>query len=132
MNFLPCIATGGGLARGTAHVRIDDTEVAIPPLAQESADAGFVLGVRPEHVHLSPDAPLRAAIYGTEYLGTTQIVTLNLRDGTTLKARVPSEVPARVGDNVGLRLESARLTVFARSSGAALRSALHDRAAVHG
>ena len=132
MNFLPCATAGGGLARGTAHVRVDDTEVAIPPLVQEAADNAFVLGVRPEHVHLSADAPLRAAVYGTEYLGTTQIVTLNLRDGTTVKARVPSDVPARVGENVGLRLESMRLTVFARASGVALRSVLHQAAAAHG
>jgi multiple sugar transport system ATP-binding protein len=132
MNFLPCVTPGGGLPRGTAHVRIDDTEVAIPPLVQEGTDAGFMLGVRPEHIHLSPDAPLRAAVYGTEYLGTTQIVTLNLRDGTTVKARVPSDVPARVGESVGLRLESQRLTVFGRGSGAALRSALHERAAAYG
>jgi multiple sugar transport system ATP-binding protein len=132
MNFLPCVTPGGGMARGTAHVRIDDTEVAIPPLVQEAADAGFMLGVRPEHIHLSADAPLRAAVYGTEYLGTTQIVTLNLRDGTTVKARMPSDVPARVGESVGLRLENQRLTVFARGSGAALRSALHERDAVHG
>ena len=132
MNFLPCATPGAGLARGTAHVRVDDAEVAIPPLVQEAADNAFVLGVRPEHIHLSADAPLRAAVYGTEYLGTTQIVTLNLRDGTTVKARVPSDVPARVGENVGLRLESMRLTVFARASGVALRSVLHQSAAAHG
>jgi ABC-type sugar transport system ATPase subunit len=128
MNFLPCATASAGLARGTAHVRIDDTEVAIPPLVQEAADNAFVLGVRPEHVHLSADAPLRAAVYGTEYLGTTQIVTLNLRDGTTVKA-VCRPMPARVTERRAAAGKQ-RLTV---SGGGARRCARHaDQSAAHG
>ena len=109
---------------------VDGAAIAVPALAHDSSGSEFVLGARPEHIALAADAPLRASIYGAEYLGTTQIITLTLRDGTSVKARVPSELSARVGDDVGLRLDSRRLSLFAQN-GAALRTALHDEAA-HG
>jgi len=127
MNFLPCRAPGSGLARGAARVDVDGAAVAMPPLVQDAGGSDFILGARPEHISLAADAPLRASIYGAEYLGTTQIVTLTLRDGTYVKARIASEVPTRVGDNVGLKLDSERLSLFERG-GAALRTALHEGA----
>ena len=131
MNFLPCAAPGTGLARGATRVVVDGADVAMPALAQDAAGGRFILGARPEHISIAADAPLRASIYGAEYLGTTQIVTLTLRDGTSVKARVPSDVPTRVGDNVGLQLNSTRLCLF-QSGGPVLRSALHERGAAHG
>jgi multiple sugar transport system ATP-binding protein len=131
MNFLPCTAPGGGLARGAARVQVDGAEVAMPPLRADAPGSQFVLGARPEHIALVRDAPLRAQIYGTEYLGTTQIVTLSLRNGTSVKARVPSDLPVSAGEHVGLQLASGRLSLF-EPGGAALRSALHDPQAAHG
>ena len=131
MNFLPCKVAGGGLLRGATRVRVCGAEIAMPALAQETDGGDFFLGARPEHISFAPEAPLRASIYGAEYLGTTQIVTLTLRDGTHVKARVSSEVPTRVGDTVGLALESERLSLFARG-GAVLRSALHGAEAAYG
>jgi multiple sugar transport system ATP-binding protein len=104
----------------------------MPALAQDAPGREFILGARPEHISLTPDSPLRAEIFGTEYLGTTQIVTLQLRGGTSIKARVASDVQALVGDHVGLALDSSRLSVFAGSSGSALRTTLHEPGAVHG
>jgi multiple sugar transport system ATP-binding protein len=125
MNFLPCQLSNDGLARGANSVDVDGAEIAMPPLTQDATGSAFVLGARPEHITLAPDAPLRASIYGAEYLGTTQIVTLRLRDGTSVKARIPSDMPTRVGDAVGLRLHTERLSLFHRD-GAVVRSALHE------
>lgn len=132
MNLLPCAAGADGLRPGADRVRVGGVELAMPALAEGAAGPEFVLGVRPEHVELADDAPLRASVYGTEYLGTLQVVTLTLADGrTTLRARVRSELPVRAGDQVGLRLAPGRLSLFSRTDGRALRSALHDGAA-HG
>ncbi|MFM7504975.1 MAG: ABC transporter ATP-binding protein [Rubrivivax sp.] len=132
MNLLPCAADGDGLPAGADRVCVDGVEVAMPALSQGAAGREYVLGVRPEHVELADDAPLRASVYGTEYLGTMQVVTLTLANGrTTLRARVRSELPVRAGEQVGLRLAPARLSLFSRADGRALRSALHDGAA-HG
>jgi multiple sugar transport system ATP-binding protein len=133
MNFLPCAAAGGGLGQGTARVRVDGAEIAMPALAEAAAGDRFLLGVRPEHIELADDAPLRAEVFGVEYLGTTQIVALRLADGTGVKARVASTVPAGAGDRVGLRLRAERLSLFRSEDGRAVRSALHHSAhALHG
>jgi multiple sugar transport system ATP-binding protein len=117
-------------------VRIDGVELAMPALTQPLRGDSFVLGVRPEHISLDQDAPLRASVYGTEYLGTMQILTLTLQDGTLLKARVPSGLPVNIGDGVGLRLATPRLSLFAQHDGGVQRSHLHESAspveAVHG
>jgi len=129
MNFLPAALMGED------RVRVDGVETAMPALTQPVRGESFVLGVRPEHIALDDAAPLRAAVYGAEYLGTMQIVTLTLRDGTLLKARVASDVPVGVGDTVGLRLATPRLSLFSRSDGVVQRSRLHgvfEAEAVHG
>ena len=49
-----------------------------------------MLGVRPEQVQLSDEGALRGVVFGTEYLGTTQIVTLTTAQGM-LHARAPAD-----------------------------------------
>jgi multiple sugar transport system ATP-binding protein len=78
---------------------------------------------------LSADSPLRASVVDSEYLGTTQIVTLITAQGATLKARIPSEIAARPGDQTGLTFRPEKLSLFHRESGRALRSTLHEESA---
>jgi multiple sugar transport system ATP-binding protein len=127
MNFLDF---SGTLRRGDAQIVIDGAVITVPELREDSAEDRLVLGVRPEHVRLSDASPLRGAVYGTEYLGTTQIVTLTTGRGM-LKARLPSETPARPGEQVGLDFRPEKLSLFDKTSGRALRSVLHEEAA-HG
>jgi multiple sugar transport system ATP-binding protein len=123
MNFIPFHAA---LPEGTTEVRIDDVAVRVPQLREGVEDDDLVLGVRPEHIELSDAAPMRAQVFGVEYMGTTQIVTLNPASGGTLKARVSSELNVRAGDNVGMRLRPERLSLFRKRDGRALKSALHE------
>ena len=67
-------------------------------------------------------------MFGVEYLGTTQIVTVTTGRGT-VKARLPSTLPARLGEQVGLVFRPEKLSLFARTSGRAIRSTLHQAAA---
>ena len=70
----------------------------------EDRPAGkFALGVRPEHVRFADAAGLRGRVFGAEYLGTTQIVTVTTASGQ-IKARLPSGKPVRIGETVGLAL----------------------------
>jgi len=71
---------------------------------------------------------VRGTVFGTEYMGTLQIVTIDTRHGQ-VKARVPSHLHVLPGDAVGLRFREERLAVFDTVSGRALRSALFERAA---
>ena len=87
----------------------------------------LILGVRPEHVRLNDQAPLRGEVFGTEYLGTTQIITVTTPHGLA-KARLPANLKVSVGDRVGLEFRSDRVSLFDAASGRAILTALHDHA----
>jgi multiple sugar transport system ATP-binding protein len=61
-------------------------------------------------------------VFGAEYLGTTQIVTVDTAYGR-VAARLPSSLPIQVGEDVGLAFRSERLALFDATSGSAIRTA---------
>ncbi len=125
MNFLSFRAA---LPAGADTVEIEGARIAMPALRQDVSERDLVLGARPEHVRFADSSPLRGEVFGVEYLGTTQIVTLNTSSGR-VKARLPSDLPARIGESVGLTLRPEKLSLFDKATGKVLRSALHDAAA---
>jgi len=127
MNFLHFHS---GIQRGSGEARLGDAVVQMPALHEDVAPRDLALGVRPEHIAFDDASTLRGSVYGSEYLGTTQIVTINTPFGQ-LKARTKSTGEVRPGENVGLRLASSRLSLFDTQSGRAVRSALFE-GAVHG
>ncbi|SEL79935.1 carbohydrate ABC transporter ATP-binding protein, CUT1 family [Roseovarius azorensis] len=127
MNFL---RFHGSVATGDAHVRLHHQVLAVPAL-REPFDGGMVYGVRPEHVRLSDAAGYRGEIIAAEYLGTTQIVTLKTHNGE-VKARIPSDQRARMGETVGLDFNGATVTLFDSQSGRAIRSDLNEGVLSHG
>ena len=122
MNFLPFRSS---LAAGVRAVRLGDSEVAIPAAREALAESDLVLGVRPEHVRFSDRGMVRGEVYGVEYLGTTQIVTVTTAYGA-LKARSPASMPFRTGENVGLDFRADTLSIFDQHSGRAIRTTLHE------
>ena len=127
MNFL---RFSGAARAGERAVRINGARIEVPELREDRPAGSLALGVRPEHVTLAEESALRGRVFGAEYLGTTQIVTIDTPHGQ-LKARLPSSIGLRAGENVGLNLRAERLALFDAASGRALRSALYDGAA-HG
>ncbi|WP_158966561.1 ABC transporter ATP-binding protein [Chachezhania sediminis] len=127
MNFLKF---HGSLEPGATTVQLHHQTLGIPA-SHEAFDGDMVYGVRPEHVRLSDDSAYRAEIVATEYLGTTQIVTLKTFNGE-VKARISSALPARVGATVGLNFEGAKVTLFDRQTGRAIRSNLNEGMLSHG
>src|SRR5690349_16241189 len=87
MNFLSFTGT---LRAGATRVRLGEAEITVPELAEDAPGFDLVLGVRPEHVRLDDAAALRGGVIGSEYLGTTRIVTLATAHGP-VKARLPSQ-----------------------------------------
>jgi multiple sugar transport system ATP-binding protein len=124
MNFL---TFRGGLRKGAKAIIVQGATVSVPEVREELAPADMAVGFRPEHIRFDDRSGLRGAIYGTEYLGTTQIVAVETADGI-IKARAPAELRLRVGEAVGLSLNAARLSLFDRASGRAIRTAAHDGA----
>jgi multiple sugar transport system ATP-binding protein len=122
MNFLHF---NGALTRGTKAIQVNGAAVTVPEIYEDHAESELVLGVRPEHIAFDEQSALRGAVFGAEYMGTTQIVTVETAHGQ-VKARMPADVAARAGETVGLKLRPERLSLFEKS-GRAIRSALHER-----
>ncbi|MCP3460198.1 ABC transporter ATP-binding protein [Bradyrhizobium sp. CCGUVB23] len=119
MNFL---RFEGGLHCGDRAVSFHDTDIAVPEIREDRASAPLVLGVRPEHIRFTDAAPVRGEVFGAEYLGTNQIVTVDTAHGR-VAARLPSATPVRIGETVGLEFHSERLALFDAGSGLAIRTA---------
>ena len=129
MNFLPL--EGGG-AVGLTQLHLGGAVLGIPALREDVAQGRLLYGVRPEHVAFDDHSTLRAEVLGTEYLGTSQIVTCTTAQGVTLRAKLPVDVPAARGDRVGLRFDASAVSVFDAASGRALKTARDDVGARHG
>jgi multiple sugar transport system ATP-binding protein len=119
MNFL---YSDGGLDSDAQTVKLKDVSVPIPEINEKMRGGSVVLGVRPEHIRFSDAAALRGRIFGAEYLGTTQIVTVITEQGP-VKARLPSSVPVQLGETVGLTFRFSSLSLFDAQTGMAIPTA---------
>jgi multiple sugar transport system ATP-binding protein len=127
MNFL---RFSGSAAAGAEAVSLNGAEVEVPVL-RDGASGDLVLGVRPEHVRLDGEAPYRGRVLATEYLGTTQIVTVETAHGE-IKARLPASEHVREGGTTGLRFDQRAVTIFDTGTGRALLSAANEGVLAHG
>ncbi|WP_300032859.1 ABC transporter ATP-binding protein [uncultured Roseobacter sp.] len=127
MNFL---AFEGTVGEGAQSVEMNGQALGIPRQRQ-GATGSLVFGVRPEHVALSDSGTYRGEVLATEYLGTTQIITLDTPNGD-LKARVPAGKKATVGETIGLGFDPATITLFDKNSGQALVSDLNHEVLSNG
>jgi multiple sugar transport system ATP-binding protein len=116
MNFL---SLHGGLAPGQPLLRLGEADVPIPAPVAALAPTDLALGVRPEQVRFDDASRLRGEILAAEYLGTTQIVTVETAHGR-VKARLPATQRVRAGEGVGLAFLTARLSLFDAASGRAI------------
>jgi len=120
MNFL---SFDGGVQEHTSSIELSGHTMAIPQ-QRESSEGKLVFGVRPEHVKLSEKSSYKGEILTTEYLGTSQIVTIKTLNGE-LKARISSAQLVNVGESVGLTFDEKTITLFNEASGNAIRSDLN-------
>lgn len=127
MNFL---RFHGNVELGAEHIQLHHQMLPVPAL-REPFDGDLVYGVRPEHIRLSDAGVYRGEVVASEYLGTTQIVTLNTQNGE-LKARIASDQVARAGEMVGLEFNGATVTLFDNQTGRAIRSDLNEGVLSHG
>ncbi len=124
MNFM---RFHSGLKRGARSIFLDAVEVAVPEVGEDVLPGEMALGVRPEHIRFSDRSPIRGAVYGSEYLGTNQIVAVETAAGI-VKARVAADRSFRLGETVGLEFNPDRLAVFDCASGRAIASSLYAEA----
>lgn len=85
------------------------------PLPSGYPQGEGVLGVRPEDLVLAPPGQgLPARVRLVEPMGRELLLTLALEGGLELKALVPAQGPPGLGEEVGVRLDSAPLHYFDR------------------
>jgi multiple sugar transport system ATP-binding protein len=129
------IAFESALKKGDTQVMVAGAAIGVPEILQDVAAGPRVLGVRPEHIRIDAKSKIKGRVYETEYLGTTQIVALELF-GSIIRARTPADKLFHVGDEVGLSFDSASLSLFDAVTGRAidtakLRAAAPKREAAH-
>jgi multiple sugar transport system ATP-binding protein len=110
-------ADGDGMTVQLEANRIPlDAELAA---AAKSGDVErVVVGVRPEHIALTPDGALSAKVTVVESLGHERHVICRLEDGQMVIARQPADVaPPAEGESVRLGADPGRLHVFDAASG---------------
>jgi multiple sugar transport system ATP-binding protein len=114
----------GAIDDGGNAVTIGGSRIEVPK-SRQGRKGALTLGVRPEHVHLSDEAGLRGRVAAVEYLGTTQIVTIETAHGE-IKARTASSDAIRTDVPVGLEFDRRSLTLFDPESGKALVSEANE------
>ncbi len=137
MNF---IEVETGLERGATTVTVGGAQLGLPALRNAIAPTALLYGVRPEHVSINDGSAFRAEVLGTEYLGTSQIVSLSTKQGHLLRAKVDIATQAQRGDHVGLAFDAAQISLFDKASGLGIATARDDvavsaigsRGALHG
>jgi multiple sugar transport system ATP-binding protein len=127
MNFLDF---QGMVGKGMDRVSLGNVAFDLPRLL-EGAEGGLTLGVRPEHVRLDDAAPYRGRVLAAEYLGTTQIMSVDTPFGP-VKARIASHEKVAVGQTTGLRFDARTISLFDAHTGRALVSEANEGVLIHG
>ena len=128
MNFLHF---RGALRSGAEAVQLGDASIAVPRVLEDRPESQLVLGVRPEHVRFDADGPLVGTIESTDYLGTTQIVTVRTAFGT-IRGRASADARLTAGSDARLSFRPDKLSLFDAGSTRALRSTLNEDVLPHG
>jgi len=127
MNFLDF---NGNIERGETNVSFGETSFDVPRMI-DGANGNLTFGVRPEHITLDDGASYRGEVSAVEYLGTTQIITLETGNGT-IKSRIASSDAVRVGQKTGLRFDQRTVSIFDAESGNVLKSEANVEVLNHG
>ncbi len=127
MNFL---GFRSGVGAGARSVSLGAALIGVPQIREDLDERELLLGVRPEDVRLRDCGLMNGEVFGSEYLGTTQIVTLSTPHGT-VRARLSADVVVQRGERVGLDFRPEKLSLFDKTTGRAVRTALTEGGA-HG
>jgi len=108
MNF---VDVHSSVQKGTTSVKINGSQLTIPMCHEDSHIDVNYLGIRPENINIVDNGDIRGTVYGVEYLGANKIITVDTEFGR-IKARTPSGINSKIGDNVGLEFDSNSIIIF--------------------
>lgn len=127
MNFLDF---DGMIGSGGDYILLNGQKISVPT-TREGGKGSLALGVRPEHIHPSDRSEYKGLVVATEYLGTTQIVTIETPNGS-LKMRLSSADTVKTDETIGLDFDVRTLTLFSNETGKALLSQANEGVLNHG
>lgn len=111
MNFIngTLAATASGLAFVSAQLQLDLSRYAFrqPP----SEGLAVTLGVRPEHIHITPQGRLQGVVCVVEPMGNHQVVWIDCC-GNTLSSIVHERAEFRPDEPIHFDIDVARASVF--------------------
>ncbi|CAN5615636.1 hypothetical protein BH24ACT4_BH24ACT4_10440 [soil metagenome] len=115
MNTVSGVAASGVVEIGTAKLAMDQTDLSGP----------VVVGVRPEHLVVAPDGPLRTTVRHVEWLGHEALATVDLTDAVASDATPPRWIvrlepgvaPPEPGSELALRPAEGQLHLFDADTG---------------
>ena len=127
MNFLDF---NGKVEPNSGQINIGEHLIDIPK-SRDGANGELSLGVRPEHIKFDDSSNYKGEVSAVEYLGTTQIITLQTPNGI-IKSRIASDHHVKNGEKIGLSFDARTLTMFDNADGRALKSEANEGAFHYG
>ncbi len=111
MNTFPgvVVRSAGPGAVEVDGQRLDGPEIDAAPVADGAA---IMIGVRPEHLVIDPDGPLRATVAAVEWLGHERLVACELGSHPITIRQASSDQPVAAGDTLPLRAEPGSVHLF--------------------
>ncbi|CAB3802568.1 ABC transporter ATP-binding protein [Pararobbsia alpina] len=106
MNFL---AVDGLVSIGHEQVQLHGAPVPVPRC--DAAADRVLLGIRPEHVVLGEQGPLRGKVVADEYLGSHQVFVIETALGI-VRARAGKNERLAAGSPVGLSFRTERVLLY--------------------
>ena len=100
MNLVALEATDG-------RVVVEGSDAAVPYVEHPE----YILGIRPEHLAISPDGPWQATVTSMEYLGSDSVIACKLGN-QELAVQVPGRPSIKPGAPLGLKFDLEKLHFF--------------------
>ncbi|HEY9596147.1 MAG TPA: ABC transporter ATP-binding protein [Cyanophyceae cyanobacterium] len=121
MNFIP-VQIKAPLLIHHAQFRLTLPDVWEPVLKKYDGRS-LTLGIRPEHLTISPPAPknLPVQVDLVEALGNDTYLSVSLTDDLTLQVRVPPDHVVQIGDRLWLSIVPEKIHLFDPQTGIAIR-----------
>jgi ABC-type sugar transport system ATPase subunit len=116
MNMIPVAASVSG---ERLALTADGLTLAGLPLSQGvrtalTKSSNLTLGVRPEHLTLSPgEGTIAGKLFANENMGPESLVTLERNDGSRITARLFTDEHVSVGEDVRFGFSTQHVTLFA-------------------
>lgn len=122
MNFLPAV---GNIPAGSDQLKLGEATIKIPRLLENVDCAEVTLGIRPEHISLSNEGPLKGEVFAVEYMGTRQLITVDTLVGR-LHLQAENSLRIHDGEQIALSVDQAHALLFDPKTHEAFHSDLFE------